>query len=139
MVPVWSCTSTTRAPACANSLPAVPPTLPRPCTATRAPSIGKPMRLAASTPTGNTPRPLASTPPTNRPLPPPRGAFDGKADALGGLHAHSEPAAAGRFHAAQGAAQVHRLARDHSGGGGAHIHRVGVHHPGHDLAIGVHI
>src|SRR6218665_11917 len=43
------------------------------------------------------------------------------------------------FHAAQGAAQVHRLARDHSGGGGAHIHRVGVHHPGHDLAIGVHI
>jgi hypothetical protein len=51
-----------------EQLAAVPPTLPKPCTATRAPSIGRPVSLAASTPTVNTPRPVAST----RPSEPPR-------------------------------------------------------------------
>jgi hypothetical protein len=34
--PVWSCTATTSAPASANSLPAMPPTLPKPCGHARA-------------------------------------------------------------------------------------------------------
>ncbi len=67
MVPVWSCTATTLAPASANSLAAVPPTLPKPCTATRAPSSTSPVRRAASTPTVNTPRPVASTRPSEPP------------------------------------------------------------------------
>jgi hypothetical protein len=37
-VPVWSCTATSFAPACTNSSAAELPTLPMPCTATRAPS-----------------------------------------------------------------------------------------------------
>jgi hypothetical protein len=51
-----------------EQLRAAPPTLPMPCTATRAPSSGKPMRRAASRPVTNTPRPVALT----RPSEPPR-------------------------------------------------------------------
>ena len=73
MAPVWSCTATTSAPASANSLPAVPPTLPKPCTATRAPSMLRPICAAASQAMVNTPRPVASRrpsePPTSTGLP----------------------------------------------------------------------
>ena len=44
------------------------PTLPKPCTATRAPSRSRPMRRAASRPVTKTPRPVALT----RPSEPPR-------------------------------------------------------------------
>ncbi|MPM51554.1 hypothetical protein SDC9_98303 [bioreactor metagenome] len=66
-------------------------------------------------------------------------ALDVQARELGSLNAHGEHAAAGGFHAAQRAAQVHGLAGDHAGGGGTGVHGVGVHHPGHDLAVGVHV
>ncbi|MNV68623.1 hypothetical protein D3C71_1614890 [compost metagenome] len=68
IVPVWSCTATSLAPTSQNSLAAVPPTLPKPCTAMRAPSIFRPVWCAASRPTVNTPRPVAS----RRPSEPPR-------------------------------------------------------------------
>ncbi len=70
MVPVWSCTATTFAPLAQNILAATEPTLPKPCTATRAPSMLMfRRRIATSLPTTNTPRPVAST----RPREPPRG------------------------------------------------------------------
>src|ERR1700753_496337 len=43
------------------------PTLPKPCTAIRAPSISTPMRRAASDATTNTPRPVASRRPSEPP------------------------------------------------------------------------
>ncbi|MFM2053630.1 MAG: hypothetical protein RL456_1667 [Pseudomonadota bacterium] len=68
MVPVWSCTATIFAPAPTNISAAAEPTLPKPCTATRAPSRFSPRRRAASRPVTNTPRPVALT----RPSEPPR-------------------------------------------------------------------
>ncbi len=63
----WSCTATTLAPASWNSLAATAPTLPKPCTATRAPLISRPILRAASEPTTNTPRPVASWRPSEPP------------------------------------------------------------------------
>ncbi len=68
MVPVWSCTATILAPASAKSSAATEPTLPKPCTAMRAPRRSMPRRRAASRPVTNTPRPVAFT----RPSEPPR-------------------------------------------------------------------
>ena len=67
MVPVWSCTATTIAPLAANILAATEPTLPKPCTATRAPSMLMLRRRIASRPTTNTPRPVAATRPSEPP------------------------------------------------------------------------
>ncbi|MNH27560.1 hypothetical protein D3C79_876770 [compost metagenome] len=64
----WSWITTTRAPMPTNRRAASLPTLPKPCTATLAPSSCTPKRLATSQPVTNTPRPVAFS----RPREPPR-------------------------------------------------------------------
>ncbi len=55
---VWSAIAITRAPASWNMRAPMPPTLPKPCTTTRAPSIGRRRWRAASRAAMKTPRPV---------------------------------------------------------------------------------
>ncbi len=65
--PFQSLTATTRAPLRRSSWAATAPTLPNPCTATRAPASSNPMWRAASRATIVTPRPVASRRPADPP------------------------------------------------------------------------